>query len=186
MSGSRSSTGLVCGHGSDLDMRIPRAKCPKSALPDSVRRSMGLKPRADRKRDQRLGKANLPTAHDNAGAGVLKPRESKDGKYAAGCQKNFLRRGSGQAMSSRASKLAQNNMKVRKRTNSTPTQAKANNNRNRTNERRSTDEGRAEARKIGGSRRKEPAVSEVSREEQRDELRRKRAVAARQRQLNKE
>jgi hypothetical protein len=89
-------------------------------------------------------------------------------------------------MSSRASKLAQNNMKVRKRTNSTPTQANANNNRNRMNERRSTDEGRAEARKIGGSRRKEPVVSEVSREEQRDELRRKRAVAARQRQLNKE
>ena len=79
---------------------------------------MGLKPRKELRKKARGGAD--PYA---AGAGVLKQRESSDGKYAAGCQKNFLKRGSGKAMSSRASKLAQNKLKVRVRTKSTPTQA---------------------------------------------------------------
>ena len=151
-----------------------RAKCPKPALPDSVRRKMGLKPRKERKRDVRLGRTNQPDAHANAGAGVLKARESKDGNYSAGCQKNFLRRGSGKCMSSRASKLAQNQLNVRKRTSSsstihhiieTPKQKQAPQRKQRQEE----------------SGRNEP----TSEEARRVELRNQRAVAARMRQLNK-
>lgn len=116
MAGRRTAGGLVCSHGSDLDMRIPRAKVPSSALPPEVRAAMGLKPRKERKRSK-------GAAPYKAGAGVLVPRSSQDGNYAAGCQKNFLRRGSGKAMSSRASRKAQLGVKDRRRTYSKPTQA---------------------------------------------------------------
>ena len=107
---ARTAGGLVCSHGSDLDMRIPRAKMPSSALPPEVRAKMGLKPRKPRRRS----KGAQPYA---AGAGVLKPRESHDGNYAAGCQKNFLRRGSGHSFSSKYEK------NERRRTHSKPTQS---------------------------------------------------------------
>ena len=110
MAGRRTSGGLVCSHGSDLDMRLPRAKMPSSALPPEVRAKMGLKPRKPRRRS----KGAEPY---KAGAGVLKPRESQDGNYAAGCQKNFLRRGSGHSFGS------QYESKERHRTYSKPTQS---------------------------------------------------------------
>ncbi len=99
---ARTAGGLVCSHGSDLDTRIPRAKVPSSALPPEIRAKMGLKPRRQLRRKSRGGAD--PYA---AGAGVLQPRASTDGKYRAGCQRNFLRRGSGKAMSARASRKAQ-------------------------------------------------------------------------------
>ena len=115
------SSGLLCSHGSNLDLRIPKAKCPSSALPEEVRAKMGLKPRKEIKRRGRRasGGANLY----EAGGGCVKPRESKDGKYAAGCQKNFLRKGSGKAMSERASYMAQKRLIQRRKTKSQPTQA---------------------------------------------------------------
>ena len=42
MSGARTAGGLICSHGSDLDTRIPRAKMPKSALPQSLRIKLGF------------------------------------------------------------------------------------------------------------------------------------------------
>ena len=113
MAGRRTAGGLVCSHGSDLDTRIPRAKIPSSALPPEVRAKMGLKPRKPRRRSK--GAAD-PYA---AGAGVLKPRSSEDGNYAAGCQKNFLRRGSGHCFGSQYAP------KTRRRSYSKPTQAVA-------------------------------------------------------------
>ena len=174
MSGSRSSTGLVCGHGSDLDMRIPRAKIPSSALPPEIRAKMGLKPRREVRAKARSG-ANPYSA----GACVLKPRESSDGKYSAGCQKNFLKRGSGRAMSSRASKLAQDKMGARKRTHSTPTAAMSQS-QSRGGEGRG-ERGRQQNQMVGGGK------GDASREEtRREEMRRQREVAARRRQLQKE
>lgn len=179
MSGSRSSTGLVCGHGSDLDMRIPRAKIPSSALPPEIRAKMGLKPRREVRARARSG-ANPYSA----GAGVVKPRESSDGNYSAGCQKNFLKRGSGRAMSSRASKLAQDKMGARKRTHSTPTAAMSQSRGGggqgggRGGER---ERGRRQNQMVGGGK------GDASREEtRREEMRRQREVAARRRQLQKE
>ena len=111
MAGRRTAGGLVCSHGSDLDMRIPRAKLPSSALPPEVRAKMGLKPRKPRRRSK--GAAD-PYA---AGAGVLKPRASEDGNYSAGCQKNFLRRGTGHCFGSQYAP------KTRRQSYSKPTQA---------------------------------------------------------------
>ena len=121
MSGARTAGGLVCSHGSDLDMRIPRAKVPKSALPQSLRRKLGFEKKRPlgKQRASRYSEETNPYA---AGANVLKPRESQDGKYAAGCQKNFLRRGSGVAMSYRASRKAQQEVIERRRTSSQPNQ----------------------------------------------------------------
>ena len=110
MAGRRTAGGLVCSHGSDLDMRIPRAKLPSSALPPEVRAKMGLKPRKPRRRS----KGAAPYA---AGAGVLAPRSSEDGNYSAGCQKNFLRRGSGHCFGSQYAP------KTRRISYSKPTQA---------------------------------------------------------------
>ena len=186
MSGCRSASGLVCSAGSTLDFTIPRAKLPKSALPDSVRRKMGLKPRKERARDVRLGRAAGPTAHSNAGAGVVKQRTSKDGKYAAGCQKNFLKRGTGVAMSSRASRLAQQARGGNsKRTTSTRTEAASRTSSGRRNiEQRSKPLQRPETNTRVQS--KQPMPREETREQQREERRTARMVAARRRQLNKE
>ena len=121
MSGARSASGLICSHGSDLDMRIPRAKVPKSALPQSLRRKLGF----EKKRplaQQKHSRYSEETDPYTAGANVLKPRESNDGNYSAGCQKNFLRRGSGAAMSYRASRKAQQQLTQRKQTCSKPTE----------------------------------------------------------------
>ena len=89
MSGARTSSGLICSHGSDLDTRIPRAKIPSTALPPDVRRKLGFK-RATPQRRKSIG-ANPY----KAGANVLQPREAADGEYAAGSQKHFLKRGTG-------------------------------------------------------------------------------------------
>jgi hypothetical protein len=100
MSGTRSASGLQCSHGSDLDTKIPRPKMPKSALPPELRKAMGLKPRSEN--DENEG--TIWTA----GSGVLAPTGSApDGK--------FLKRGSGCAMSQRASALAQREMVCRSR-----------------------------------------------------------------------
>ena len=176
MSGSRSSTGLVCGHGSDLDMRIPRAKIPSSALPPEIRAKMGLKPRREVRAKARSG-ANPYSA----GGGVVKPRASSDGKYSAGCQKNFLKRGSGRAMSSRASKLAQDKMGARKRTHSTPTAAMSQSQSRVGRGEGRGERGRQQNQMVGGGK------GDASREEtRREEMRRQREVAARRRQLQKE
>ena len=45
-----SASGLQCSWGSDLDTQIPRPKMPKSALPDSVRKNLGLSERKSSKR----------------------------------------------------------------------------------------------------------------------------------------
>ena len=199
MSGCRSASGLVCSAGSTLDFKIPRAKMPKSALPDSVRRKMGLKPRKERARDVRLGRAAGPTAHSNAGAGVVKQRTSKDGKYAAGCQKNFLKRGTGVAMSSRASRLAQQQSVSgnSRRTTSTRTEAASRTSRGSSNiERRRKPAQRPETNTRGQSEqampREEdsearPMLDQQQRDQQqREDRRTARMVAARRRQLNKE
>ena len=199
MSGCRSASGLVCSAGSTLDFKIPRAKMPKSALPDSVRRKMGLKPRKERARDVRLGRAAGPTAHSNAGAGVVKQRTSKDGKYAAGCQKNFLKRGTGVAMSSRASRLAQQQSVSgnSRRTTSTRTEAASRTSSgSRSIERRRKPAQRPETNARGQSEqampREEdsearPLLDQQQRDQQqREDRRTARMVAARRRQLNKE
>ena len=122
MSGARSSSGLICSHGSDLDMRIPRAKVPKSALPQSLRRKLGFEKKRPlgQQKHSRYSEQTDPYA---AGANVLKPRESQDGNYAAGCQKNFLKRGSGKAMTHRESRKAQQQMQQRRETYSKPTES---------------------------------------------------------------
>jgi hypothetical protein len=94
MSGARTASGLVCSHGSSLDTRIPRAKMPKSALPQSLRIKLGFEKRNPRSKQTRSRYSDETNPYA-PGANVLKPRESADGKYKAGCQKNFLRRGSG-------------------------------------------------------------------------------------------
>ena len=88
-----SGSGLRCSHGSDLDTRIARPKQPKTALPPSLRRKMGLAPRKEE--DEAASEAIY-----KAGAGVLKPTGSApDGTY--------LKRNSGVPASQRASALAQ-------------------------------------------------------------------------------
>ena len=70
-----SGSGLRCSHGSDLDTRIARPKQPKTALPPSLRRKMGLAPRKEE--DEAASEAIY-----KAGAGVLKPTGSApDGTY---------------------------------------------------------------------------------------------------------
>ena len=108
--GARTASGLVHSHNSDLDMRIPRPKQPKRALPDCLRR------KAPRRKSQveeggsaSIGAENEPSIY-SAGAGVLDPRGAKGGEYRAGSQRNFLKRGTGGGhgyMSERASRLKQ-------------------------------------------------------------------------------
>jgi hypothetical protein len=87
------SSGLRCSHNSELDTKIPRAKLPKRALPDCLRKKLkGVKVE------------DCPNNDDvdvyKAGSGVLAPVGSApDG--------TFLKRGSGVPMSLRASALAQ-------------------------------------------------------------------------------
>ncbi len=93
MSGTRSKSGLMCSHGSELDTKIPRPKMPRTALPPELRRKMGFEQRGEDENDAVVWKA---------GAGVLAPTGSApDG--------NFLKKGSGVAMSTRASGLAVHN-----------------------------------------------------------------------------
>lgn len=88
-----SAGGLRCSHGSDLDTRIARPKQPKTALPPSLRRKMGLAPRKEED-------AAASEALYKAGAGVLEKRGSApDG--------TFLKRNSGIPASQRASGAAQ-------------------------------------------------------------------------------
>lgn len=128
MSGIRSSGGLICSHGSDLDMRIPRAKMPSRALPDCLRKKLGFGKGKDPNRrasapggrfDDSVAKeaeqAAADEAYRTAGAGVLVPREAVNGHYAAGSQKHFLKRGSGVPMSRRASRVAQTNQGMEER-----------------------------------------------------------------------
>ena len=86
-------------HNSDLDLRIPRAKAPKRALPDCLRKKL-------RRSSADANDENSDHLY-KAGAGVLAPRGTKGGEYRAGSQRNFLKRGSGKPMSERASRLAQ-------------------------------------------------------------------------------
>lgn len=87
-----SGSGLRCSHGSTLDERIPRPKQPKTALPPSLRKSLGFQPR--REEDA----ATSSTLY-KAGAGVLKSVGSApDGSY--------LRGGSGVPASVRCSAMA--------------------------------------------------------------------------------
>ena len=97
----------MCSHGSDLDTRIPRPAASKRALPDCIRRK--IKGRKEEPSVDDIGPARLqdPETFYQAGAGVLKPRGVEDGGYRAGCQRNFLKRGTGKPMSERASRLAQ-------------------------------------------------------------------------------
>ena len=107
MSGARTAGGLICSHGSDLDTRIARQKVPKSALPQSLRVKLGF----DKKRPlakQSRSRYSEDTNPYTPGANVLQPRSSADGKYKAGCQKNFLRRGSGSSFSSLAARKKKN------------------------------------------------------------------------------
>ena len=96
----QSASGLQCSWGSDLDTRIPRAKLPPSALPPEVRAKLklgGLKHAGGHADKDAAGLAYKP------GGGCLEPRASDNGQYKAGCQKNFLRRGSGVPASERCS-----------------------------------------------------------------------------------
>eukprot|EP00621_Florenciella_sp_RCC1693_P000607 CAMPEP_0182554324 /NCGR_PEP_ID=MMETSP1323-20130603/49930_1 /TAXON_ID=236787 /ORGANISM="Florenciella parvula, Strain RCC1693" /LENGTH=240 /DNA_ID=CAMNT_0024766049 /DNA_START=57 /DNA_END=779 /DNA_ORIENTATION=+ len=93
---AKSSSGLVCSHGSDLDTKIARPKQPKTALPPELRAKMGLKPRRDGERGR--GDGSHETMY-SAGAGVLKP-------VGSGADGSFLKRGSGVPMSERTSGLA--------------------------------------------------------------------------------
>ena len=99
MTGARTAGGLICSHGSDLDTRIPRAKMPKSALPQSLRIKLGFEKKNPRSKQMNSRYSDFVNPYA-PGANVLKPRESSDGRYKAGCQKNFLRRGSGSSFSS--------------------------------------------------------------------------------------
>mmetsp|Transcript_23406 Transcript_23406/g.30454 ORF Transcript_23406/g.30454 Transcript_23406/m.30454 type:complete len:456 (-) Transcript_23406:726-2093(-) len=87
------SSGLRCSHNSELDTKIPRAKLPKRALPDCLRKKLkGVK--VDDTNDDDSNNVY------QAGSGVLAPVGSApDG--------TFLKRGTGVPMSHRASALAQ-------------------------------------------------------------------------------
>jgi hypothetical protein len=90
MSGTRSATGLMCSHGSQMDEKIPRPKMPKSALPPELRRKMGFEPRKGESDENNIYQP---------GSGVLAPVGSgKDGSY--------LKMKSGVPMSYRTSGLA--------------------------------------------------------------------------------
>lgn len=103
-------TGLVHTHDSHLDLAIKRPQKVKRALPTSVRRKVVNK-YGEKMWDGDVGSDHLY----QPGAGVLKPRDSNSGQYAAGSQKNFLKMKSGKPMSQRASRLAQvQNEKARK------------------------------------------------------------------------
>lgn len=111
MAGTRSASGLVCSHGSDLDFHIPRPKMPKTALPPELRRKLKLAPREDSRREesygvgideqQRRGSSD-GTGIYTAGSGVLKA-------VGSGRDGSFLKRGSGVPMSQRASRMGQYN-----------------------------------------------------------------------------
>ena len=72
MAGIRSSGGLMCSHGSDLDSRIPRAKMPSRALPDCLRSKMGFK-KGKEQAARRNGhsKEDADVLYRTPGAGVL-------------------------------------------------------------------------------------------------------------------
>lgn len=93
-----SSTGLQCSWGSKLDETVPRAKMPKCALPPEIRAKLGL----DKKRQ-----VNENGAYFKSGFGVVKQKGSETQHYAAGNQKNFLKRRSGVPMSVRTGGLGQ-------------------------------------------------------------------------------
>lgn len=76
-------TGLRCSWGSELDFQVPRAKMPSTALPPSVRQSMGLAPRKDKNKN-----------YWKPGFGIAAQRGSNN-TYHAGNQKHFLKKGSG-------------------------------------------------------------------------------------------
>jgi hypothetical protein len=170
MSGARSATGLICSAGSGLDFRIPRAKLPSRALPDDVRRKLKLPPRKGQGKTKVRRDATPAVESDvySAGSGVLKPRESSNGEYAAGCQKNFLRRGTGRLS------LYKLNKKGRI-TSSAPTQPAVN-----------------VVQSGGSSEGSSKSKSRGNRESRRTEQRRvevqnmKRMIAMRRKQLNKE
>jgi hypothetical protein len=108
MSGARTSGGLMCSHGSQLDCAIPRPPAVRRALPDCIRKKIKGSKRepaaADNQGPERL--ANTDVVYQ-AGAGSVVPRGDADGEYRAGSQRNFLKRGTGKPMSERASRLAQ-------------------------------------------------------------------------------
>lgn len=85
-----SASGLQCSWGSDLDTKIPRPKCPKQALPDSVRKNLGLK-----KRDSSSKRFAEEFAPDS------RVHQTKGGQLA----KNFTKMKSGVPMSVRTSGL---------------------------------------------------------------------------------
>jgi len=95
-----SSSGLQCSWGSTLDERIPRAKMPKSALPPDVRAKLGFKRKVK-------GDENGGDSYWKPGFGNNEVVRGKSDTYHAGNQRKFLKRGSGKAMSARASRAAQ-------------------------------------------------------------------------------
>ena len=101
MSGTRSKSGLVCSHGSELDTIIPRPPMPKRALPPDIRRKLVMNLSENRPNNNVISEDEVSDAVIwKAGAGVLAPVGSApDG--------SFLKRGSGVPMSERASALAQ-------------------------------------------------------------------------------
>ncbi len=65
MSGTRSKSGLLCSHGSELDANIPRPRMPKTALPADLRRKMGFAKRISEEDE------NADNTYWTPGAGVL-------------------------------------------------------------------------------------------------------------------
>jgi hypothetical protein len=94
MSGSRSKSGLICSHGSELDSRIPRPRMPKTALPACLRKKMGLAPRVSEEEE------NLDNSYWTPGAGVL-------AKIGSGSDGSYLKMKSGVPTAFRASAKAQ-------------------------------------------------------------------------------
>lgn len=86
-------TGLVqsVGYNRELDIKIPRTRVPKRALPASLRQKMGLKVDKKEIEDEVIYKA---------GGGVLTT-------VGSGRDGTFLKMKSGKSMSERASRLAQ-------------------------------------------------------------------------------
>ena len=86
-------TGLVqsIGYNRELDIKIPRTRVPKRALPASLRQKMGLKVDKKEIEDEVIYKA---------GGGVLTT-------VGSGRDGTFLKMKSGKSMSERASRLAQ-------------------------------------------------------------------------------
>ena len=108
--GARTTSGLVHSHNSDLDLRIPRPKQPKRALPDCLRRKSRKEATVEAAAAVDADRENNDGSIYQAGAGVLAPRGAEGGEYRAGSQRNFLKRGTGGGhgyMSERASRLKQ-------------------------------------------------------------------------------